>query len=155
MTMPVPGAVSGNSATARSAAQKALLRSVAGGLLTAIPVVIIGLLVLEFAPAYLVRIAFAAYVNLLIVLGLQIFMGNSMVANLGQGAFVGIGAYTVAILATPIAMKKMSIPNAPFGLSHVAIDPLLAAGAGLGIAGIVAFLTGIVVARVSGEAATI
>lgn len=144
-----------SSAAAKASARRALLRSALGGLLTAVPIVIIGLLVLEFAPNYLVRIAFAAYVNLLIVLGLQIFMGNSMVANLGQGAFVGIGAYTVAILATPIAMKKMSIPNAPFGLSHIAIDPLVAAGAGLGIAGIVAFLTGIVVARVSGEAATI
>ncbi|QEX18178.1 branched-chain amino acid ABC transporter permease [Hypericibacter terrae] len=155
MTTAVPEPAAPMAAAARPAAGKALLRSLAGGLLTAVPIVVIGLLILEFAPAYLVRITFAAYVNLLIVLGLQIFMGNSMVANLGQGAFVGIGAYTVAILATPIAMKKMSIPNAPFGLSHVAIDPLLAAGAGLGIAGIVAFLTGIVVARVSGEAATI
>ncbi|HWA41578.1 MAG TPA: branched-chain amino acid ABC transporter permease [Hypericibacter adhaerens] len=144
-----------DAAAVKAAARKALLRSALGGLLTALPMVIIGLLILEFAPNYLVRIAFAAYVNLLIVLGLQVFMGNSMVANLGQGAFVGIGAYTVAILATPIAMKKMSIPNAPFGLSHIALDPLLAAGAGLGLTGIVAFLTGIVVARVSGEAATI
>jgi branched-chain amino acid transport system permease protein len=152
---PASGALPGHAAAAKAAARKALLRSLGGGLLTAVPVVIIGLLILEFAPAYLVRIAFAAYVNLLIVLGLQIFMGNSMVANLGQGAFVGIGAYTVAILATPIAMKKMSIPNAPFGLSHIALDPLLSAGAGLGIAGVVALLTGIVVARVSGEAATI
>jgi branched-chain amino acid transport system permease protein len=155
MTTPAFEAVPRTAPATRAMARKALLRSLAGGLLTAVPVVVIGLLVLEFAPAYLVRIAFAAYVNLLIVLGLQIFMGNSMVANLGQGAFVGIGAYAVAILATPIAMKKMSIPNAPFGLSHVALDPLVAAGAGLGIAGILALLTGIVVARVSGEAATI
>ena len=115
MTSSVSGSVPDRDSLARTAARKALLRSVTGGLLTALPMVIIGLLILEFAPAYLVRIAFAAYVNLLIVLGLQIFMGNSMVANLGQGAFVGIGAYTVAILATPIAMKKMSIPHAPFG----------------------------------------
>jgi branched-chain amino acid transport system permease protein len=155
MTMPAQAPLRVDKAADKAAASKALLRSLAGGLLIALPVVAIGLLVMAFAPAYLVRIAFAAYVNLLIVLGLQIFMGNSMVANLGQGAFVGIGAYTVAILATPIAMKKMSIPNAPFGLSHIAIDPLAAAGAGLGIAGIVALLTGFVVARVSGEAATI
>lgn len=132
-----------------------LLRSLLGGLLTALPIVLIGLLILAFAPAYLVRVAFAGYVNLLIVLGLQVFMGNSMVANLGQGAFVGIGAYSVAILATPVAMKKLSIPNAPFGLGQVAIDPLLAALAGLGITGIVAILTGLVIARLSGEAATI
>ncbi len=133
----------------------AVLRSLLGGLVIALPVVLIGIALLAFAPAYLLRIAFAAYVNLLVTLGLQIFMGNSMVANLGQGAFAGIGAYSVAILATPPMMKKLTIPHAPFGLTDIAIDPLLAAGAGLGIAGIVALLTGLVVARVSGEAATI
>lgn len=139
----------------QSARGRAALRSLAGGLLTALPIVLIGVLILAFAPAYLVRIAFAAYVNLLIVLGLQVFMGNAMVANLGQGAFVGIGAYAVAILATPVAMKKLSIPHAPFGLAEIALDPLVAAGAGLGIAGVVAALTGFIVARLSGEAATI
>lgn len=136
-------------------AARPLPRSLLGGLVTALPIVLIGLLILAFAPAYLVRVAFAGYVNLLIVLGLQVFMGNSMVANLGQGAFVGIGAYSVAILATPVAMKKLSIPNAPFGLGQIAIDPLLAAFAGLGITGAIAVLTGLVIARLSGEAATI
>ena len=130
-------------------------RSLVGGLVTALPVILIGLIIWLYAPLYLMRIAFAAYVNLLIVLGLQIFMGNSLVANLGQGAFAGIGAYSVAILATPIAMKKMSIPDAPFGLADIALHPALAAGAGLGIAGVIAALTGLVIARLSGEAATI
>jgi branched-chain amino acid transport system permease protein len=132
-----------------------LLRSLIGGLLTAAPVVIIGALLIAFAPAYLVRVAFAGYVNLVIVIGLQVFMGNSMVANLGQGAFVGIGAYTAAILATPAAMKKLSIPNAPFGLAQLSIDPLWAAAAGLSVSALIAVLTGLVVARLSGEAATI
>ena len=52
-------------------------------------------------------------------------------------------------------MKKLSIPDAPFGLADIAIDPALAAGAGFGIAGIFAILTGLVIARLSGEAATI
>src|SRR5438105_12790019 len=110
----------------------ALARSLLGGLVTALPVILIGLVILAFAPAYLVRVAFAAYMNLLVTLGLQIFMGNSMVANLGQGAFTGIGAYSVAILATPPMMKKLTIPHAPFGLTEIALNPLLAAGAGLG-----------------------
>ena len=46
------------------------------------------------------------------------------------------GLVVVAILATPVAMKKLSIPNAPFGLGQIAIDPLLAALAGLGITGV-------------------
>ncbi|WP_368904674.1 branched-chain amino acid ABC transporter permease [Taklimakanibacter lacteus] len=144
--------------TQTRSAQKTLapwMRSLVGGLVTALPVILIGIVILLFAPAYLVRVAFAAYVNLLIVLGLQIFMGNSMVANLGQGAFVGIGAYSVAILATPVAMKKLSIPDAPFGLADIVLHPALAAGAGLGITGLIAALTGLVIARLSGEAATI
>ena len=150
-----PGTIASVIPRTRSWPDRALLRSVIGGLIIALPVVIIGVAIVYFAPAYLVRVAFAAYVNLLIVLGLQTFMGNSLVANLGQGAFVGIGAYSVAILATPVAMKKLSIPDAPFGLADIAIDPLLAAGAGFGIAGVFAILTGLVIARLSGEAATI
>lgn len=129
--------------------------SVLGGLVTALPVVAIGLLVMWVAPAYYMHLAVSAFINLIIVVGLQTFMGNSNIAHLGHSAFVGLGAYTVAILATPQAMKKLSIPNAPFGLADVAIDPVLAAVAALVVVAIVALAAGKVISRLSGVAATI
>ena len=83
-----------------------LQRSLLGGLVTALPVLAIGLLILNFAPNYYTFLALGAFVNLIVVVGLQVFMGNSNIANLGHSAFVGVGAYGVAILATPMAMKK-------------------------------------------------
>jgi len=132
-----------------------MLRSALGGLAVAVPVVLVGVLILWLAPPYQVRIAFAGYVNLIIVVGLQIFMGNSNIGNFGHSAFVGIGAYFVAILATPVAAKKLSIPNAPFGLGQIVVDPAVAAAVSLGIVAILALLTGLVIARLSGIAASI
>jgi len=140
---------------AATASLPPLLRSLVGGLAVAVPVVVIGLLILWLAPPYQVRIAFAGYVNLVIVVGLQIFMGNANIGNFGHSAFVGIGAYFVAILATPLAVKKLAIPNAPFGLSQVVLEPVVAAVAALAVVGVMAILTGFIIARLSGIAASI
>jgi branched-chain amino acid transport system permease protein len=134
---------------------KPVLRSLLGGLVTALPVLAIGLLILAFAPAYYTHLALAAFVNLIVVVGLQVFMGNGNIANLGHSAFVGIGAYGVAVLATPPAMKKLSIPDAPFGLADIALDPLTAALCALVAVGVVAAASGKVISRLSGVAATI
>ena len=142
-------------ATIRSNRPSKLGRSLAGGLLTAIPVVVIGLLVLFLAPKYYTHLAMASFINLIIVVGLQTFMGNANVTNFGHTSFVGIGAYGVAILATPVAMKKMSIPNAPFGLAEIAINPAVAALVALVVVGILAVISGRIIARISGVAATI
>ncbi|TIU45347.1 MAG: branched-chain amino acid ABC transporter permease, partial [Mesorhizobium sp.] len=61
----------------------AVVRSLVGGLVTALPVLLIGLLVLNFAPTYYTFLALGAFVNLIVVVGLQVFMGNSNIANLG------------------------------------------------------------------------
>jgi branched-chain amino acid transport system permease protein len=131
------------------------VRSLLGGLVVAIPVVVIGVLILWLAPPYQVRIAFAGYVNLVIVVGLQIFMGNANIGNFGHSAFVGVGAYFVAILATPMAAKKLAIPNAPFGLSQVVLEPIVAAAASLAVVGVLALATGFIISRLSGIAASI
>ncbi len=68
---------------------------------------------------------------------------------------VGVGAYGVAILATPMAMKKLSIPNAPFGFATLQLDPVTAAIIALLAVGIIAAVSGKVISRLSGVAATI
>ncbi|RVB18082.1 branched-chain amino acid ABC transporter permease, partial [Mesorhizobium sp. M7A.F.Ca.CA.004.05.1.1] len=103
--------------TAVAQSRAALTRSLIGGLVTSVPVLVVGLLILNFAPTYYTYLALGAFVNLIVVVGLQVFMGNSNIANLGHSAFVGLGAYGVAILSTPLAMKKLSIPHAPFGFA--------------------------------------
>lgn len=132
-----------------------LSRSVVGGLVTAVPAVFAGLLILGFAPAFYTHLAAAAFVNLIVVVGLQTFMGNSNIANLGHSAFVGLGAYGVAVLSTPVAMKTLSIPDAPFGLAQLVLDPVTAAAVALVVVGAIALVSGKVISRLSGVAATI
>ncbi|WP_246684791.1 branched-chain amino acid ABC transporter permease [Mesorhizobium sp. B2-7-1] len=141
--------------TGAKRSSNALVRSLIGGLVTALPVLVIGLLVLNFAPTYYTFLALGAFVNLIVVVGLQVFMGNSNIANLGHSAFVGLGAYGVAILSTPLAMKKLSIPNAPFGFATLELDPVSSAIIALAVVGIVALVSGKVISRLSGVAATI
>jgi branched-chain amino acid transport system permease protein len=52
-------------------------------------------------------------------------------------------------------MKKMSIPNAPFGLAEVVVHPAVAAIIALVVVGFIAALSGRIIARISGVAATI
>ena len=84
-----------------------------GATLLSIILVAIGLLIIHFGERYQIRIVYAAYVNLLVVLGLQVFMGNAKITNLSHSAFMGIGAYAAAICVTPIKTKAISLPNAP------------------------------------------
>ena len=131
------------------------LVALGGGLLTAVPVVLIGLVVMYAAPTYMQNIAATAAINMIIVIGLQVFMGNSGVAHLGHSAFVGLGAYGMAILATPVMLKKLSIPNAPFGLGQIALSPPVAIAITFAVVAIIAIASGRVIARLSGIAATI
>lgn len=132
-----------------------LKRALVGGLITALPVLALALLIDVAAPGYYRHLAASAMINLMIVLGLQVYMGNSGVVHLGHSAFVGLGAYGAAILATPVAMKALSIPNAPFGLAHVQFSLLVAAALALAVVGVIALVSGLIIARLSGVAATI
>ncbi len=131
------------------------LTGLGGGLVTALPVLLIGLAVMMLAPNYHQNLAATAAINLIIVVGLQVFMGNSGIAHLGHSAFVGLGAYGMAILATPVMMKRLSIPNAPLGLAQVQLHPLVAVAVSLAVVAVVAMASGRVIARLSGIAATI
>lgn len=70
----------------------------------------------------------------LVVLGLVLLTGVAGLMSFGQQVFVGIGAYTTAVLTTK------------FGLS-----PWLGLGAGLVITGLVAVILGLVTVRLSGH----
>ncbi|MAM13902.1 MAG: branched-chain amino acid ABC transporter permease [Rhizobiaceae bacterium] len=130
-------------------------RALRGGLITALPVIVIGVAMIFLAPNYYQQLAAATVLNLIIVVGLQIFMGNSGLVTLSHSVFVGLGAYGMAILATPVMMKMLSIPNAPFGLSQVELHPFAAAIIALAVVIIVATITGFIITRLSGEATTI
>lgn len=126
-----------------------------GSLLLSVLLVAVGLLVVYFGQRYQIRLVYAAYVNLLVVLGLQVFMGNANITNLSHSAFMGIGAYIAAICVTPVKIKTMSLPDAPWGLNAFALDPISSAAIAIALTALIALLVGLVITRLSGIGATI
>ena len=134
---------------------RGMKRGFVGATLLAIVLVIIGLITTYFGSRYQLRLVYSTYVNLLVVLGLQVFMGNARITNLSHSAFMGIGAYAAAICVTPVNIKALSLPNAPWGLNAFSLDPLSSALIAIVITGTVALLVGLMIVRLSGIGATI
>lgn len=101
------------------------------------------------------RIMTAAMINLIVVTGAYIFIGNSGVLSFGHIGFLGIGAYTAAWLTIPPAIKASLLPGLPAWLAMAEISPGYAAIAGGLLASAVAFIFGIPLMRLTGIAASI
>jgi branched-chain amino acid transport system permease protein len=93
-------------------------------------------------------------VNLAVVVGLFVFVGNSGVISFGQIAFMAIGAYTAALLTIPPQTKGLFL-HLPGFLAHAqfsTVPAIVLAGA---VAGVFALLSGSALMRLSGIAAGI
>ncbi|MCE8518359.1 branched-chain amino acid ABC transporter permease [Ruegeria pomeroyi] len=134
---------------------RAQRRGIVGAALLALILIVIGLAATWFGSRYQLRLVYGAYVNLLVVLALQVFMGNARVTNLSHSAFMGIGAYAAAICVTPEKIKAISLPDAPWGLNAFALDPVSSALIALVLTGLVAWLVGVFIVRLTGIGATI
>ncbi|MGD9536805.1 MAG: branched-chain amino acid ABC transporter permease [Alphaproteobacteria bacterium] len=121
----------------------------------AVVVILIGVLFEAFGEVAQVRVASLFMIHLMVVLGLQSFMGNSKVANLGHVSFMGISAYVVAVLTMPGPIKAVTIPDAPFGLATFSMDVIPAAIVAVVVGTLFALITGLLLTRQSGIAATI
>ncbi|MCH8167508.1 MAG: branched-chain amino acid ABC transporter permease [Proteobacteria bacterium] len=71
------------------------------------------------------RIVINLCIALILVLGLQVFMGNSGILSFAHIGFMGIGAYTTAVLTIPAQMKGMALPDLYPFLVDVQISPYL------------------------------
>jgi branched-chain amino acid transport system permease protein len=101
------------------------------------------------------RIAVQLCISLVLVLGLQIFMGNSGILSFAHIGFMGIGAYTSAVLTIPVQMKGMALPDLYPFLQDVALSPLLGIAAGGLLAAAVAAVVSYPLMRLSDAAAVI
>jgi branched-chain amino acid transport system ATP-binding protein/branched-chain amino acid transport system permease protein len=83
-------------------------------------------------------------VNVMLVISLQVFIGNSGIVSFGHVAFMGIGAYTTALLSIPPFLRLSQLPNLPSALqtAHLGLVEVV----------IVSALVALVVAAVFGGA---
>ncbi|MGB3177064.1 MAG: branched-chain amino acid ABC transporter permease [Albidovulum sp.] len=127
---------------------------IGASLLSILILAIVGIYYL-WGESYQARILYATFVNLLVVVGLQVFTGNANITGFSHAAFMGIAAYAAAICVTPAAMKLISLPDAPWGLNAFELSPIVSALIALVITGVLGVLTGMIVVRLSGVGVTI
>jgi ABC-type branched-subunit amino acid transport system permease subunit len=93
--------------------------------------------------------------NVIIVVGMQVYIGNSGIVSFGHLAFMGVGAYVAALASIPEALKAVALPDLPPFLGAAEFGPLLSIALAIATAGLVALAVGIVITRLSGGAGTI
>ena len=92
--------------------------------------------------------------NLMLVVGMQVFIGNTGVLSFGHMAFAQIASYATAVVAIPAATKLKALPDLPFGLADVHLGPFAAVVFAVLVTMVIGAVVGIVVCRASGLAPT-
>jgi branched-chain amino acid transport system permease protein len=125
------------------------------------PAELAGLLLLLIAMVYgigspsLTTIAVNGLIDVVAVVGVYVFVGNSGIVSFGQVGFMAIGAYIAGLLTAPAAFKEATLPHAPGFVDTVHASPLVAILiAGL-VCGACAAICGFALMRLSGMAASI
>lgn len=118
-------------------------------------VLLLALLTELFGPRLFERIVVNLFVTMTLVVGLQVFMGNSGILNFAHVGFMGVGAYTSALLTIPVRMKGMALPDLYPLLAEVELAPWLGMLGGALFAALVAAAITWPLVRLSDAAAVI
>jgi branched-chain amino acid transport system permease protein len=95
------------------------------------------------------------FINIMVVAGLYVFVGNSGLLSFGHISFMCLGAYMTAWLTIPPVMKSITLKGLPTWLLHTKL-PMWAATPISGVfAALFALIVGRVIMRLSGIAASI
>jgi branched-chain amino acid transport system permease protein len=95
------------------------------------------------------------FINLTLVLGLQIFVGNTGIISFGHGAIVAVAAYVSGILTVTVELKAVALPDLPNFLANAHTSFLEAIAITVLVVLPAAALIGVPLARLSGAAASI
>lgn len=113
------------------------------------PLVGVAVVLQLFASSLVVDIYTQFCVNLMIVVALQAFMGNSGILAWTHVGFMGIGAYASGILSMAPMVKSLGVPNMYPALVEVQVPILAAIALGGVVAALIAALIGWPLMRLS------
>jgi branched-chain amino acid transport system permease protein len=102
------------------------------------------------ASAYIQRIIVGLGISIILVVSLNLSNGFTGVFSLGHIGFMGIGAYTAAILTLPLSLKRVNLPDLPGWLAHLQLSFFPATLIGGAVATVIALLVGLSLMRLSG-----
>ena len=118
-------------------------------------IVIVSALLGSIGPASTDRVVVAATINVVFVVGLYIFSGNSGIMSFGHLSFATVGGYTAGLLVMPTALKEQLIPDAPSVVRSLSLEPFSAVIAAGVAASLLALVVVVPLSRISGLAAGI
>jgi branched-chain amino acid transport system permease protein len=104
-----------------------------------------------FATPYLQRVITEALIYVVMVVGLQVFVGNSGIVSFGHVSFMVIGAYVSALFTLPIE-KKMELLSLPSSILHMHAPTPIAAAIAAVVTGLFALFAGLPIVRLRGVA---
>jgi branched-chain amino acid transport system permease protein len=87
-------------------------------------------------------------INLILVVGLYIFVGNSGVLSFGHAAVMAVGGYTMGILTMPADVKEFVLTGLPDFIASNEVDTLLATVIAGTVAALFAAIIGLPIVRI-------
>jgi len=93
------------------------------------------------------RLMTTMLIDAIIVIGIQIYIGNTGILSFGHIGFGAVAGYAFAVYAVSPEEKLKRIPNAPFGLTDTQVGPTLAMLIAVVVTLVFAFIVGIGLAR--------
>lgn len=101
------------------------------------------------------RVAVEFLINVVLVVGLQIFVGNAGIISFGHAAFMGLGAYASVLLTLPAVTKARLLPDLYVPLDRLELPFPVAAVSAAVLVVLIAAVVGFPLMRLSGSAAAI
>lgn len=101
------------------------------------------------------RLITTMLIDAIIVVGIQIYVGNTGVLSFGHVGFGAIAGYAFALFAITPEEKLKRIPDAPWGLVDVSLNPWLALLLATVICLVVAVIVGVGLARSGAESGAV
>lgn len=117
--------------------------------------VIVGTVLGESGTPRIGRATGTALIMLVLVVGLAVFIGGSGIFSFGHLAFMGVGAYTTAIVTMSPTQKSFQLPGLPSWLASLQVPGTQAALLSGAVATVFAVLVSLPVLRLSGLTASL
>ncbi|HLP70280.1 MAG TPA: branched-chain amino acid ABC transporter ATP-binding protein/permease [Rhizobium sp.] len=129
--------------------------TVVGIIATVLPLVVAALVATTLFPGSGERLVTLFLINVVAVIGIGVYSGNSGIISFGNVGFMAIAAYASSLLTINPIVQKTALPHLPEWLMGWGMPFLPALAVALVVVALVAVAIGIPVARLAGSSASI
>lgn len=132
-----------------------LWRTIAVPVILVLALLVIAFLTSQFGASPFKRTITEMFIQVMIVVGFYVFVGNSGVISFGHVSFMYLGAYMTAWLTIPPVMKSVTLKGLPDWLQQTQLPMWVATPISALFAALFALVVGRIIMRLSGIAASI